>query len=195
MSLKIKSTGLAMITTMLLCILSPVIYAADTYEIDPVHSAVFFRIKHLGVSYTYGRFNQPEGYLRFDQTDPKNSAVEMNVKVANIDTDSEKRDNHLKSSDFFDSEKYPTISFISKSVEPDGSGKLTVKGELTLHGVTRPLTITALQTGKGKDPWGGYRIGFETTFSIKRSEFKMDTMQGAVGDDVSITVALEGIRK
>ncbi len=196
MSLNSKKIG--MIVTATLILFSSSVYTAlgaDSYEIDPAHSMVVFRVSHLGISQTYGRFNQPEGTLRFDNESPKNSAIDIKVKVDNIDTDNEKRDLHLKSADFFDAEKYPDITFKSKRVTPKKMNHFEILGDLTLHGVTHEIVVTAVQTGAAKDPWGGYRIGFETVFDIKRSDFKMQGMQGAVGDEVQLTVSVEGIRK
>lgn len=190
----IKIGGILVVLAIFLAY-NPVICEADSYKIDPVHSTIVFRIQHLGVSYFFGRFNQPEGYLRIDKDNPRNSAIDIKAEVENIDTDNEKRDTHLKSPDFFDSKKYPWISFKSRSVKPQTDDKFEISGDLTLHGVSRPVTVTAVHTGEAEDPWGGYRIGFETAFSIKRSEYEMAAMQGAVGDEVMITVSVEGIRE
>lgn len=169
--------------------------AAQTYKIDPVHSSVVFRIKHLDITYVYGRFNSPSGMLQFDSNDDAGNSIEMTVETIHIDTNNAKRDAHLKSEDFFNNIKYPYISFKSKSftkIEPD---LYEVSGDLTLHGVTKPLTVTARHTGSGQDPWGGNRIGFETTFPIQRSDFGMSGMLNSVGDAVQITVSVEGIRQ
>ena len=169
--------------------------AADAYAVDPVHSGVSFRIKHLGIGYVHGRFNNAAGTITFDRTMPEKNAVNISVKVADIDTNNADRDRHLKSADFFDVEKYPVISFKSETFRQIDPNTYEVSGSLALHGVTRPLTVRVLLIGSGQDPWGGYRSGFETVFTIKRSDFGMTHMVGAVGDEVELTVNIEGIRK
>ncbi len=196
MSINSKKIGMIIFATLILfSSRASVAIGADLYEVDPTHSMIVFRVSHLGISYTYGRFNQPEGSFKFDKENPNNSAIDIKVTVDNIDTDHQKRDLHLKSPDFFDADKYPYITFISKRISPKKMNHFEVLGDLTLHGVTREIVVTAIQAGAAKDPWGGYRIGFETVFDIKRSDFNMQGMQGAVGDKVQLTVSVEGIRK
>lgn len=169
--------------------------AADTYQVDPVHSAAIFRIKHLGIAYVYGRFNDLSGTLKVDDRAPEDSFVNISVRAENVDTHNVQRDNHLRSPDFFDSKQFDIISFRSKSFTRVGEGTYEVTGDLALHGVTRPLTVKVQRTGAGKDPWGGFRIGFETTFTISRSDFGMNFMMDGVGDEVRIIVSVEGIRE
>lgn len=169
--------------------------AADLYEVDPVHSSILFRIKHLDVSYVYGRFNDFSATLRIDEQNPANNTVEIHVKAGSIDTANAKRDDHLRSPDFFNVKQFPIISFKSKSFKEQGPDLFEVAGDLFLHGITHPLTIKVERTGSGRDPWGGYRVGFEGTFRVNRSEFGMSHMLGPVGDEVRLTVSLEAIRK
>ncbi|MGD8366150.1 MAG: YceI family protein [Desulfobacterales bacterium] len=169
--------------------------AADTYTIDPVHSSLVFRVKHLDIAYVYGRFNQLTGTLTIDENDPAQNAVRASVEAANVDTDNDKRDSHLRSPDFFNIEEHRLVSFESTSFEKTGSDTYRVKGNLTMLGVTRPIEVTAYHTGSGKDPWGGFRTGYETTFTIKRSEFGMDYLLGGVGDEVTIYLAVEAVRQ
>ncbi len=168
--------------------------AADTYALDPVHSFVSFGIKHLGISTVYGRFNGPTGMLVLDSADAGKSALSVEVAAANVDTGVAKRDEHLKSADFFDVQKYPTISFVAESIKNEGEN-LLVTGKLSLHGVTKDVVVTLKKTGEGKDPWGGFRVGYSTTFNVKRSEYGMTFMQGAIGDDVALTFAFEAVKK
>ena len=167
--------------------------AAGTFAVDAVHSTVIFRIKHLGLSFVYGRFNEIEGTFQFGDDDK--SRVDITVKAASVDTNSEERDKHLRNEDFFDVEKYPDIKFKSDSIKKTAADKYEAVGKLTLHGVTKPLTVTITRVGSGPDPWGNFRSGFETTFTIKRSDFGMGKMLGAVGDEVRLTVSVEGIRE
>ena len=169
--------------------------AADTYKLDPAHTSVVFRVKHLDVANVYGRFNGPNGSFVFDGASPADSSIEMQVNAQNVDTAVEKRDNHLRSPDFFNAAEYPVIHFKSSEVKKAGSNSYEISGDLTLLGKTRPITVKARQTGEGKDPWGNYRCGFMTSFTVKRSEFGMNFMMGGVGDDVLLTVSVEGIRQ
>jgi polyisoprenoid-binding protein YceI len=179
----------------LLAVFSHPAAATETYQVDPVHSAAVFRIKHLGIAYLYGRFNDLSGTLKIDDKTPANSAVEVYAKTKNIDTFNSERDNHLRSPDFFDAKKFDIISFKSKSFTKVSKDMYEVTGDLALHGVTRPLTVKVQRTGSGKDPWGGFRIGYETTFSIRRSDFGMNFMMKGVGDEVRIILSIEGIRQ
>jgi len=179
----------------MLVIFSSLAYAAETYKLDPAHTSIVFRVKHLGVSYVFGRFNGPTGSFVFDESSPSKNAIEMQAETKNIDTAVEKRDTHLKSPDFFNAGEYPLVSFKSKSVKKSGETAYEVSGDLTLLGKTRPITVEVHATGAGKDPWGGFRRGFETSFSIKRSDFGMGFMMGGVSDEVNLTVSVEGIRQ
>jgi polyisoprenoid-binding protein YceI len=172
----------------------PVI-AADQYKVDAIHSSIVFRIKHMGVSYCYGRFNKVSGVFNLDAQDPAASEIDVTVESGSIDTASEQRDQHLRSPDFFDAAKYPTIRFRATKTGRQGSGPFTVTGNLTLHGVTRPVTVEIEAVGSGKGMLGEVRSGMETLFTIRRSDFGMDKMVGPVGDDVRMMVSLEGIRQ
>jgi polyisoprenoid-binding protein YceI len=168
--------------------------AADTYAVDPAHSTVLFKIKHLNLSYVHGRINNPSGTLVVD-ADPANSSVELELKAENIDTFNEKRDQHLRNPDFFNAKQFPTITFKSTAVKKADETHLDVSGNLTLLGVTKPVTVKFEHVGEGKDPWGGFRTGYEGTFTIKRSDYGMTQMVGPVGDDVEVTVSIEASKK
>jgi polyisoprenoid-binding protein YceI len=167
--------------------------AADTYKVDPVHSSAEFRIKHMGVSTVAGRFNEIAGTVTLDAKDESKNAVQIEIQTKSVDTANEARDKHLRTADFFDVEKNPTMSFKSTSFKKKGASKYEVKGDFTLHGVTKPLTVEVEQVGTGKSKEGKDLAGFETSFTIKRSEFGMDKMLGTslIGDDVKITVSVE----
>ena len=167
----------------------------ETYSVDAVHSTALFRVKHLDISNTYGRFNDLSGAIAIDPADASKNSIEIEVKVESLDTYNAKRDQHLKGPDFFNSKQFPVMAFKSQSVKIAGEKAYEVVGDFTRHGVTKALTIQVEKVGAGKDPWGGQRIGFETTFTIKRSDFGMTFMPDAVGDEVQITVSLEGIKK
>ena len=172
----------------------PAAAAPETYDVDTGHSALLFRIKHVDVGYTYGRFNEFSGSLVVDDENLAAAKVEITAKLESVDTNDAKRDQHLKSPDFFNANQFPTMGFKSTSVTKTGD-EWAVQGNFTLHGVTKAVTIKMTKTGEGKDPYGNERIGFEGGMRIKRSDFGMDKMQEAVGDKVWVTVAIEGIKK
>jgi len=168
--------------------------AADTFKVDPVHSFVLFSVQHLGIANTYGRFNDISGMVVFDKDNPSKSSVELSVPVESLDTYNSIRERSLKSPDFFDAKQFPTMTF--KSTKVEGSGDtFKVSGDLTIHGVTKPLTVDFKKGGEGKGVFGEMRGGGETHFTIRRSDFGMNFQQGAVGDEVNITLSLEGIKK
>ena len=185
----------SLLSIVLLVFFSIPVFGADTYRVDQSHTSVTFKIKHLGIANVHGRFTGVSGTLKYDPNSPANSSVEIQVKTDSIDTDNDKRDEDLRSANFFDASNYPIIKFKSTSVKRVDSDNYEVTGDLTLHGVTRKMKLSVLKTGEGKDPWGGYRIGFETTYNIKRSDFGMKHMLGGVGDKVRMTVSVEAIRQ
>lgn len=178
----------------LVALAAPVL-AADTYQVDPEHASVVFKVKHLDVSYVWGRFNQVAGTVVLDEQNPAASRIEIVIQTASVDTGNERRDRHLRSADFFDAEQFPEIRFVSKQMTRKESNLWEVTGDLTLHGVTRPLTVQITKVGEGKDPWGGHRLGGELSLTIKRSDFGMTGMIGPVGDEVTIHVSLEAIKQ
>lgn len=170
--------------------------AADTYEIDAAHSMIIFRAKHNGVAYNYGRFNEFSGQLTMAE-DISKSTVSFEVKTASIDTANEKRDQHLRSSDFFSAKQFPVITFNSTevSMKEGEEDMLSVTGDLELHGVKKSITVDVEITGRGTGREGEALIGFESTFTIKRSEFGMTYGIGPVSDDIRITVSVEAAHK
>ena len=160
-----------------------------------MHTSIIFRVKHLGTAFAYGRINGPSGSFVFDESAPSKSAIEIQAEAKNVDTAVEKRDNHLRSPDFFNAGEHPLVSFKSKSVKKLSENTYEVSGDFTLLGKTRPITVEVQATGGGKDPWGNFRRGFETSFSIKRSDYGMGFMIGGVSDEVNLTVSVEGIRQ
>ena len=166
----------------------------ENYKVDSVHSSVIFRVKHMDVSYSYGRFNDPQGTLTLDTDDPSKTSIKIQVKSANIDTGNKKRDAHLKSPDFFNVRQFPMITFESKSVKKLEGDQFEIKGPLTLHGVTKDITLKLKQTG-AKTTRKKQLRGFETVFTIKRSDFGMKNMLGAVGDEIRMTVSLEVVKQ
>ena len=167
---------------------------ATTYHIDAVHSNVGFSVRHI-VSRTSGAFTSFEGTVDYDPAHPEESAVTAAVDVGSIDTNNKRRDGHLKSPDFFSTKEFPTISFVSKSWKKTGDASYEISGDLTLHGVTKSVTIPVTKVGEGKDPWGGFRIGFDGALKIKRTDYGMSKMVGAAGDEITLHIGIEGMRK
>ena len=168
--------------------------AAD-YSIDSAHSAAQFSVRHLMVSNVRGEFSKLTGKVVYDDARPTATTVEASVDVSTVSTREPQRDTHLKSPDFFDVAQYPSFTFKSTSVKAGGGKTLEVTGELTLHGVTKPITVTMRYGGVVADPRAGIRSGYETEFTIKRSDFGMDKMILMVGDEVKMMVALEGVKQ
>jgi polyisoprenoid-binding protein YceI len=167
--------------------------AADTYKIDSEHAAVIFRVSHLNVGNAYGRFNDPTGTVVYDKADPSKTQFTFEVKTENVDTDNEKRDNHLRSPDFFDARQFPVISFKSTSVKAEGD-TLQVTGDLDLHGVKKSITFPIKKTGETDTGKMGYRTGWEAEVDLKRSDFGMTGMKGAIGDDVHLVISFEAVK-
>ena len=167
--------------------------ADETYVIDPDHSSITFRIKHLGITFVSGKFPNASGTYTFDDMDLKNASIWIKVRVADIDTGNEKRDLHLRSSDFFDEKQFPFIVFKSVSISASDRGEYLVTGELSLHGVSKEVTVRAAKTTFYRDTGGEYRSGFKTRFSIKRSDFGMQYLS-LVSDRVELFVSVEGVR-
>ncbi|KAA3604337.1 MAG: hypothetical protein DWQ01_22275 [Planctomycetota bacterium] len=165
---------------------------AQKFAIDPGHTAVLWKINHLGFSDTYGRFNEVDGSFVLDADKPENSSVNLSIKAASIDSNSEGRDKHLRSPDFLNVKQFPTISFESTNVARKGE-LWQVSGDLKLHGKSKNITVDVKQHKLAQDPWGKTRTGFETVFSIDRTEFGITHYSGGIGDQVEITIALEGV--
>ena len=192
--ISLKQAVLASAFTLSTAVISQAYAAQESYSVDPAHSFVQFTIGHLGVSKTIGRFNKFEGNFQLDKDNAASSGIELTVDTASIDTNHQKRDDHLRSPDFLDVKQYPEMTFKSTGFEGSLSNG-TLKGELTLHGVTKPVEFSLQQVGEGKDPWGGYRAGFSATTSVKRSDFGVTYFIPGVSDQTDISVFIEGIRK
>ncbi len=173
---------------------------AAAYDIDPDHSQVIFKVKHMGISTVTGRFDLIEGSYTFDDADMSKSSVETTITAASINTNEQKRDKHLKSPEFLNVEKYPTITFKSKEVRKDGDD-FTIVGDLTINGVTKQVELDAEYGGKAQDPMGDERTAFTAETKIDRKDFgitwnkTLDSGGLVVGDDVKIELEVEGIRK
>ena len=174
--------------------------AADTYAVDKGHSEATFTIKHL-VSKVSGRFNDFGGSISLDATKPEQSSVEFTIKAASVNTDNADRDKHLSSPEFFDVKKSPEITFKSGKVTPAGKDKFNVDGTLTIHGVSKPVTLPVEFGGFAKDPWGNDKAGFTVETTLNRKDYglvwnkTLDQGGYLLGDDVKIVINLETIKK
>jgi polyisoprenoid-binding protein YceI len=170
------------------------------YAIDPVHTETLFKVKHMGVSNFYGRFNQASGTVFVDAETPADSQVKLTIDVGSFDTANADRDRHMKGPDFFNAEQFPKIVFESTKVTPKAGSKdqFDLAGNLTMHGVTKEITATIEQTGFAKLPapmGGGSAVGYETKLTIKRSDFGLTTALDMLGDEVTVLVSLEAGKK
>jgi polyisoprenoid-binding protein YceI len=185
--------GIALIITLTT---APLLQAAD-YVIDTekAHAFIQFRIKHLGYSWLLGRFNDFDGTFSYVETDPGASRAEVTIRTASIDSNHAERDKHLRSKDFLDVDKYPEARFISSGFTESADNTAVLTGNLTLHGVTRPVTIDVKQIGHGPDPWGGQRRGFEGTITLKLADYGIDYDLGPAAREVELFLSVEGIRQ
>lgn len=168
-------------------------WAAD-YKVDLAHAFIQFEISHLGYSTLAGRFNDFEGNFTWDKSNPQTAAIQVTVKTASIDSNWAERDKHVRSAEFLDVEKYPTATFKGAKYTGDASGG-TMTGDLTLHGVTKPITLTVKAIGEGDDPWGGYRAGFAATATLKRGDFGISYNLGPQAETMQFDLFVEGIRQ
>jgi polyisoprenoid-binding protein YceI len=169
---------------------------ADTYKIDPIHGTVIYRISHFGVGNAYGRFNEPTGSVTLDNDDPSKSAFEFVVNVDKLDTANPKRDAHLKSPDFFNAKQFPKIEFKSTKVEKKGDNQYELTGDLSMHGVTKPITFVITKTGEGTHPQRKAPMtGWEAQVDLKRSDWGIKGLMDAIGDDVHLIISFEAIKQ
>lgn len=173
-----------------------------TYEIDPAHSGAHFRVKHLMVANVRGTFSNVTGTVVYDPQNAGNSKIQATIDASTIDTRDAQRDAHLKSADFFNVEKFPSITFVSKKVENGTAGKLKVIGDLTIHGMTKEVTLDVEgPEADVKDPWGNVKAGASASTRVNRKDFGLTWNQALetggvlVGDDVAITLDIELLRK
>jgi polyisoprenoid-binding protein YceI len=178
-----------------LALASPAL-AADTYQFDKSHTTVGFQVRHI-FTMLGGKFQDFSGTIKVDKAKPESSSVEFTIQVASISTNDPKRDEHLKSPDFFDAATHPTITFRSTAVKPAGSNVYQVTGDFTMRGVTKSITIPVTFLGEGKDPWGNEKMGFETSTTLDRKDYginwnkTLDQGGVLVGDEVKVQVSIE----
>ncbi|MBF0423600.1 MAG: YceI family protein [Magnetococcales bacterium] len=175
---------------MLLC---PLPADAQVYDIDPDHSSIHFVISHLGYSMIRGRFNSFHGRFEYDEKNPEAANTQVVVDTKSIDTNHAKRDIHLRSVEFLDVSHFPTATFQSVSFKQTSDKEGIITGNLTLHGITRPMDVRVTIIGSGPDPWGGQRRGYEGKMSINRSDFGMTKNIGSSSETLIVELAIEGV--
>ncbi|MEX6211862.1 YceI family protein [Providencia huaxiensis] len=168
---------------------------AETYQFDKQgqHAFIEFRIQHLGYSWVYGSFKDFDGNFTYDAKDPSKDKVEVTIKTGSIDTNHAERDKHLRSADFLNAAKFPEAKFVSTEVKKDGE-TYKITGDFTLNGVTKPITLDAKLMGEGKDPWGGYRAGFEAQGNIKLKEFNIKSDLEPKSQEAQLLISVEGVQ-
>ena len=188
-----SSTG-AILAAGLLAVTALPATAAE-YKIDPTHSFIEFKTLHLGFSWLHGRFNTIEGTMTYDPSaGAAAQKIDVMIDTTSVDTNHAERDKHLRSADFLNTDEHPTASFTSTGYEGDeNGGKLS--GDLTLHGVTKPISFDIKKIAEGDDPWGGYRAGFEGSYTLTRADFGMEYNLGPGATTVEIGLFIEGIRQ
>ncbi|MCB1651533.1 MAG: polyisoprenoid-binding protein [Alphaproteobacteria bacterium] len=168
----------------------------ERYDFDKVHTQILFFVDHLGFSKSHGKFLDFDGGFVFDREHPENSNIDVVIKTDGLDMDDEKWDEHLKGPDFFNVEKFPDMRFKSTSIAVTGDQTADVTGDLTLLGVTKPVTLHVVHNKSGKHPFGGkYISGFSATAHLNRSDFGMNYGVPAIGDEVQIRIEVEGVRQ
>ncbi|AVV37403.1 MULTISPECIES: YceI family protein [Pantoea] len=189
-----KKTLLAMTGAGLL--LGSMTAGAADYKIDKEgqHAFIQFRIQHLGYSWLYGTFKDFDGSFTFDEKNPASDKVDVTINTSSVDTNHAERDKHLRSADFLNSSKNPQATFKSTAVKKEGD-ELKITGDLTLNGVTKPVTLAAKMLGEGKDPWGGYRAGFEAEGEITLKDFNITKDLGPASQKVELMISVEGVRQ
>ena len=192
-----KAIKLGAISTAIAVLMALTPVQAEEYVIDTkgAHASINFKIAHLGYSWLIGRFDTFSGNFSYDEKNPSGSKVKVEIDTASINSNHAERDKHLRDKDFLNVSKYPKATFVSTSFEEHGDGKATLKGDLTLHGVTKPVTIDVTQIGAGEDPWGGYRRGFEGTTKLTLSDFNINYNLGPAAKELQLDLHVEGIRQ
>jgi polyisoprenoid-binding protein YceI len=168
---------------------------SGTWQIDPNHTSAQFSVRHLAVSTVRGAFTKVTGSAKYDAADPSKTSLDATIDATSVDTRVEMRDNDLRSPNFLDVEKFPTITFHSKQARAGGDGKLQITGDLTIHGITKEVVLDVDgPTAAIKDPWGNQRIGASASTKINRKDFSVNGLPAVVGDDITITIDAELIQ-
>lgn len=177
-----------------LTLAAPAYAEAPTYDIDHSHTRIFFRVNHAGFSDLVGEFKDYYGYFTFDEKTPEVAEADFSIKVGSIETSSKELDGKLLGKEFFDEKNYPTITFKSTKVTKTGENTGTLEGDLTMHGITKPLVFD-VTFNKGGDFMGQYKVGFSAKTTLKRSDFGIDKYVPVVSDEVMVDIETEGVKR
>lgn len=181
-----------LLAAIVLMVAAPAAAQSTQWQLDPPHSSAQFAVRHMGISTVRGTFTKLSGTVRYDTADTKNNSVEVTIEAASVDSRVEMRDNDLRSDHFFDVQKYPTITFRSTKVESGGTDKLKITGDLTIRGITKPVTLDVDGPSKPvKDGQGRFHMGVSATATVNRTDFGMTGYQGVVGNEVTLTIDAE----
>ncbi len=170
---------------------------AANYQVDiaGAHAFINFKIKHLGYSWLTGRFNTFDGKFNYDAKKPNDSNILITIQTNSLDSNHAERDKHLKGKDFLNASKYPTATFKSSSYKAKDADNGVISGKLNLHGVTKEISFPVTKIGEGNDPWGGYRVGFSGSTSLKLADYGIDYNLGPASTHVELELHIEGIRQ
>ncbi len=194
--MKIKITTLSLPIIVFALLSTPIKANADNYLIDTkgMHAFIQFRVQHLGYSWLYGRFNSFRGKFSYDVSSPQKTSLEVTIDTKSVDSNHAERDKHLRGRDFLDVAKFPQAKFISTRYIPQTKDKGILQGNLTLHGITKPISIAVESIGAGNDPWGGYRRGFEGKTKFAMADFGLTQNLGYKSKNVELTLSIEGVK-
>lgn len=181
---------------LIIWLLSSTALFADNYRIDTegAHASINFKIKHLGYSWLTGRFNQFKGGFSYDPRNPAKTYIEVSVKTASVDTAHAERDKHLRGRKYLYTQKYPEAIFVSTGYKQTSKTTGQLTGNLTLHGISKSVSMRIKQIGAGKDPWGGFRRGFETELKIRLHDFGIRHDLGPASEELTLVIYIEGIK-
>ena len=170
---------------------------AKEYVIDTqgMHASIQFKISHLGYSWLWGRFNDFEGTLHYDKEKPEAAKIEVTINTNSVDSNHAERDKHIRGKGLLETNKYPEAKFVSTSYTPNKDNSGVLKGDFNLHGITKPISIDVKYIGEGKDPWGGYRLGFEGTTRLSLADYNITKNLGSASKELELFFAIEAIQK
>ena len=169
--------------------------AADSYRVDGVHSFVYFKVQRGDAGYVVARFNEIGGAAIVDNENPANSSLELSIKTESVDSGAERRTQHLKSPDFFNVKQFPEITFKSTAIKKAGADSWEVTGDLALHGITKEITFSLKNVGAGQNRRGNQLVGYETSFTIRRSDFGMNFRPDGIGNSVYCMVNIQNVQQ
>lgn len=189
-------TAFLFVSAFVTLLVSPAFAQVENWKIDPVHSSAQFAVRHLGISTVRGEFRKVSGSASYNPADPSKTSLEATIDATSVDTRVDMRDNDLRSPNFLDVQKYPTITFKSKHAEPAGPGKMKITGDLTIHGVTKEAVLDVEgPSAPVKDPKGNFHVGASASTTINRKDFGVNGASAMVGDDISITIDAELVKQ